>query len=160
MVRNNIPNPFSRPAILLFRGQGVISALIRWQTRGAVSHAAILLPDGRVLEAWQGDGVRIKTLESWKDVEAYEIEGATELQWADAIQFAELQVGRGYDYLGIIRFISRKYLPENDRWFCSELVYKAFEVAGIKLFERINASEVSPGLLRVSPKLKPIPIPT
>ncbi len=143
------------PAVLLFRGKGIISALIRWQTRGEYSHAALLLPDGRIVESWQGDGVRIKTLTDWKNIDRLHIPVMSDSQWADAIAFALAEVGRGYDYWAIIRFISRRRMPENDKWFCSELVFAALAHVGVKLFERIEPWAVSPGLLAISPMLSP-----
>ena len=32
--------PIKGPAILLFKGRGIVSTLIRWQSRGQYSHAA------------------------------------------------------------------------------------------------------------------------
>ena len=145
------------PRILLFRGRGLISALIRWQTRGAYSHAAILLPDGRILESWQGDGVRIKVLDDMRGVESYEVTGITPEQWDAAIAFAESQVGRGYDYWAVVRFIARSRMPDNERWFCSELVFDALRHAGVHLFQRIDGWAVSPGMLAISPLLSPKP---
>src|SRR5215469_1941664 len=39
--------------IALYQGKSLISLLIRWQTRSRYSHAAFLLDDGSVIEAWQ-----------------------------------------------------------------------------------------------------------
>lgn len=140
-------------AVLLFRGRGFVSRLIRWQTRSCYSHAALLLPDGRVVESWQGAGVRITRLEDWQDVDVFDVAGMTPAQWERAIAFALRQVGHGYDYWAIVRFISRERMPENNRWFCSELVFAAIEDGGVRLLERIKAWAVSPGELRVSPLL-------
>lgn len=143
--------------VLLFRGRGIISALIRWQTRSVYSHAAILMPDGNIIESWQGEGVRTKKLTDWSNIDQFEVVGMTREQWIYAIEFARLQIGRGYDYLGVIRFVSRKSLPANKRWFCSELVFAALKQVGVSLLERIDAGEVSPGLLANSPLLKEVP---
>ncbi|HEX8310115.1 MAG TPA: YiiX/YebB-like N1pC/P60 family cysteine hydrolase [Chthoniobacteraceae bacterium] len=143
------------PAVLLFKGRGIVSTLIRWQTRGEYSHAAILLPDGLIVESWQGHGVRVKALEDWRDVDRFEVPGMTPGQWAEAIGFALRQVGQGYDYWAIVRFMSRRHMPQNDRWFCSELVFTALAHAGVKLFDRIESWAVSPGLLAISPRLTP-----
>lgn len=144
-----------RPAILLFRGRGIISTLIRWQTRGQCSHAALLMPDGRIIESWQGDGVRVKTLSDWDGIDRYDVPGMSAAQWDDAIAFAMAEVGRGYDYWAVIRFISRQRMPDNQRWFCSELVFAAMAHAGARLFERIEPWAVSPGLIAISPRLSP-----
>lgn len=142
-----------KPAVLLFRGKGIISALIRWQTRGQFSHAALLMRDGRIVESWQGVGVRVHTLNNWEGVTKFDVVGMTDEQFDVAINFALSKLGKSYDYWAIVRFISRKRMPNNDRWFCSELTVAALEHAGIKLLERIEAYEVSPGMLSHSPLL-------
>lgn len=144
----------STPSILLFHGRGLISTLIRWQSRGQYSHAAILMPDGQIVESWQGAGVRVKTLSDWEGIDRYTIPGMSPDQWDDAIAYALDQVGAGYDYLGVLRFISRRPSPTNDRWFCSELVFSALRHAGVDLFQRIDPWAVSPGLLAISPKME------
>ena len=150
--------PFKGPAILLFRGRGIVSNLIRWQSRGQYSHAAILMPDGQIVESWQGAGVRVKTLSDWDDIDAFTIPGMPDAAWDDAIGFALDQVGKGYDYVGVARFITRqKGYPDLKKWFCSELVFAALEWVGWAPFDRIEPWAVSPGLLLVSPKLNPIP---
>lgn len=144
----------TEPAVLLFRGRGAISTLIRWQTRGEYSHAALLLPDGQIVEAWQGRGVRVKRLSDWEGIDKFTVLGMRAEQWDKAIKVALAEVGKGYDYWAIIRFISRGRMPENDSWFCSELVFSALAQAGVKLFDRIEPSAVSPGLLAISPMLR------
>lgn len=140
--------------ILLFRGRGVISTLIRWQTRSGYSHAALLLPDGQILESWQGAGVRMRTLADWSNVDCFGVEGVTTEQWRQAVEFAKAQIGAGYDYVSVMRFISRRNAPENGRWFCSELVFAALLFAGVKLLARVEAAEVSPAMVSLSPLLR------
>ena len=148
---------YSKCRILLFRGKGFISWGIRTQTRSQYSHAAILMPDGRIVEAWQGAGagVQIKTLDDYTGIDAFIVKGMNDTEWRLAIDYALSQVGSKYDYWAIVRFISRPSMPTNDKWFCSELVFASLARAGINLLERITASEVSPGLLSFSPILIP-----
>ena len=144
-----------RCRVLLYRGRGVMSALIRWQTRSVYSHAALLLPDGRVIESWQGAGVRVKEVTDWRDIDMFEVPVMTAGQWRRALHHAGCQLGAGYDYWAIVRFVSRVRVPQNGRWFCSELVFAALEAAGVRLLDRIDAWAVSPGLLALSILLNP-----
>lgn len=144
----------NKPAILLFYGRGVISTLIRWQSRGQYSHAALLMPDGQIVESWQGAGVRTKILSDWEGVHRFDVPSMTTDQWDEAIAYALDKVGSGYDYLGVLRFISRRPSPDNERWFCSELVFSAFRYVGVDLLNRIDPWAVSPGMLSYSPLLK------
>lgn len=139
--------------VLLFRGRGIISTLIRWQSRSQYSHAALLMPDGRIVESWQGAGVRTKPVTDWTDIEAYDVAGMSDHQWDLALDFAMELEGHGYDYRAVLRFVSRRPAADNERWFCSELVFAALQSAGVDLLSRISAAAVSPGMLSLSPRL-------
>ncbi len=142
-----------RCRVLLFRGRGLLSALIRWQTRSTYAHAAFQLPDGRVLESWPGEGVRVTTLADRDGVERFSVPALTPAQWREAIGFAFRELGAKYDWIGVARFVSRLRGPSNDRWFCSELVAAAISEAGLRLLDRVPPVEVSPHLLSLSPHL-------
>ena len=45
--------------LLAFKGDSLISKLIRWQTRSEYSHIAIELDSGEIIEAWHRGGVQI-----------------------------------------------------------------------------------------------------
>ena len=165
--------------VALHRGRGLIGGLIRWQSRSVYSHAALVI-DGRVYESREFRGVR--DYQAMQNAECrFEIgEGRinAELQtgvpinqgeqidiFSVAVTGEQLQVMRGflnaqrdkgYDYLSVARFVSRRDEGSwgKDRWFCSELVFAAFLEAGIELLRGTRAWEVSPGLLGRSPILK------
>jgi uncharacterized protein YycO len=52
-------------------------------------------------------------------------------QWQEAVDFATARIGQGYDWRNVFRFLTRIPGRENQRWFCSELVFKAIEVLQI-----------------------------
>jgi uncharacterized protein YycO len=140
------------PAVLLFRGRGLLSALIRWQTRSEYSHAAILMRDGLIVESWPGKGVQIKRLKDWAGVTKFDLAGMTDNQWDKAIDFAKAQVGKKYDWRGVLCFLSRtKRKKDATHWFCSDMVFAAVQHAGTRLLARTHAVNVSPALLGVSP---------
>ena len=72
-----------------------------------------------------------------------------------AVEFLEAQIGKGYDWYGILRFLPR-WRKDNDRWFCSELAFEALRRAGITLLRDIPATKVTPGGLASSPYLTQI----
>lgn len=152
--RQTLADSRLRARVLLFRGRGLISGLIRFQTRSEYSHAALLMPDGRILESWQGAGVRVHELTDWAGIDAFSVRGMSGDQWDQALAFAWRQLGNRYDYLSVLRFVSRRDAPENGRWFCSELVFAALAIAGVRLLARVEAAEVSPGMLAWSPLLE------
>lgn len=152
------------PAILLYRGRSVISGIIRWQTRSEYSHAALLCPDGEVLEAVEFSGVVKGKPSCMAGVDAFRIKGdAGERILLDAIDFATSQIGKGYDYRSIFRFISRRDCSgsgkQNKRWFCSELVFQACKECGLELLQGLDACKVHPGMIASSPFLEPVDLP-
>lgn len=144
--------------IALYQGKSLISKAIRWQTRGIYSHAAIILPCGDVIEAWHNPG-RVRLQQSLSDghssgtpVDVFNV--ATSHNEDTLIDcFLRKQLGKKYDFRAIARFISRRNNDNADKWFCSELVFAAFEKAGLDLLARTDAFEVSPVMLSRSPLL-------
>lgn len=129
--------------------------MIRWQTNGEYSHAAIQLPDGRIIEAWHNPPkVRLRyKLSDWSNVEAYDVVGMDAARWNEAVDWARKQIGKGYDFGGVARFITRWRKEQDEKWFCSELVFEAIRRGGVDLLHRIKCSQVSPTVLSFSPLL-------
>jgi len=57
----------------------------------------------------------------------------------------------------VFRFVTRWRKEQDEKWFCSELVFQAFKEAGVDLLERIECSQVSPTVLSFSPLLNRCP---
>jgi hypothetical protein len=58
-----------------------------------------------------------------------------------------------YDYLSVLRFVTKSPARENGRWFCSEFVFKFLADAGMRLLLRIPSAEVAPSHIPLSPWL-------
>lgn len=146
--------------ICLHSGTSLVSRLIRWQTRSEYSHASFILPDGAHVEAREFKGVvwhpRFTAVKDER-VEFFTVP-ATVTQVDDIAAFARDQVDKPYDYTMVARFVSRRQAnrDQSGKWFCSELVYAAFQTAGINLLRACEPWEVSPGLLSKSPLLTPL----
>lgn len=141
--------------ILAFcRGKGFVSALIRWQTWSKYSHVALVTPAG-VYEACVGKGVIRRNF--WDDTTGIDFFVLpTPMHREDALKaFLEHQVGKKYDWLGALRFLTRRK-RSNTRWFCSELAFEAAQFAGVTMLRGISALQVSPGTLSLCPMLKEI----
>lgn len=148
-----------RGKVLLFRGGDPISWLVKVQTRSQYSHAAILLEDGKsCVESYPGSGVRIRQLTDadFGRIDIYDVRGMTDEMWRTAINFALEQLDKGYDWRSVLRFVSKVPSSDNSRWFCSELVFKAIAVAGVRLLDRVPSAEVSPAMINLSPLLIPV----
>lgn len=146
--------------IALHKGKGFIGRCIQWQTRSVYSHASIVFDElgGEVVESREFKGVRwLSALEPGEDADLYRVElTADQAQTIRAFLFAQL--GKPYDYTMVLRFISRRQASrkESGKWFCSELVFAAFQKSGINLLSRVEPWAVSPGLLALSPLLKKV----
>lgn len=145
-------------------GSGLISTLIKWQTRGVYSHVSLLLPDGRQVEAWwDGVQVRDKFDAHGGAVDFFVVPNISAAQIDGIVQFALSEKGAGYDFSAVADFLTRGR-PSNgsdSRWFCSELAYAATKRNGIDLLS-VPVSEawrVDPVHLFWSPLVHQIPNP-
>ena len=148
--------------LLCFRGHSLISRLIRRITRSAYSHAGLVfLYEGRVycLES-VGHGVRLALMshlvrhyEGGIDYFRIDYPEAVRTQ---AVGFAFQQLGKFYDQMGLVRFLRALVLktfpklPDDDRFFCSELVAWAYLKAESPLVE-MAPSYTDPERLAHSP---------
>ena len=126
-----------------------ISERIRTQTRAPVSHVAIYLGDGQVIEAI-GQGVSIHSLDQALADDyyaaAFRVDGLTDAARTALDRWLRSQVGRRYDLRAIVSLL-RYQNPE--QWYCSELVFFAFEHIGMPLVPA--ASRSVPGdVLRIT----------
>ena len=162
--------------IALYQGKSLVSRLIRWQTRSVYSHAAFLLDEGSVIEAWTpccrevrpefgmqsaecGINRRLAALSKQHTpgtrVDIFNFvcpltrEENLRLEW-----LARRDVGTPYDYRSIVRFLTRERSSQGrHRLFCSEQVFARCEQIGRALLERTEAWRVPPDWLARSPLL-------
>ena len=147
----------SKPRVLLFRGKGLISRLIRWQTNGDYSHAAIQFPDGTIYEAWHKPAKFRKRppLKDWSNVEAFDIVGLPEDANKTMRDWCERHLGAKYDFNGVLRFLTRRRKKKDGKLFCSEAVFDCVRESGVYLLRRVMLAQVSPTVLSFSPLLIP-----
>jgi hypothetical protein len=148
--------------IALYKGRSLISRIIRCVNWSDYSHAAwVDTVNNYVIEAWSGGVRKADSLHTNHTpgtiVDVFDVD-VTVAQREAIAQFMLLQVGKRYDYRGIVHFITRRSesAAGQDRWFCSELVLAAYRAAGIDLLSRIPAYKVFPGMLAYSPLLDPV----
>jgi uncharacterized protein YycO len=141
----------------LYKSKGIIGTLIRWQTRGEYSHAALHLDDMTAIEAWHRGGVQRGPIghlhKKGTVIDVYDI---APLFVEDLVRdWAQAQVGKPYDFIMVARFMSRRGESSRSKkkLFCSELVFNALQQGGLSLFKKTSGWEVSPDLLKRSPHL-------
>lgn len=137
--------------VLYNGGTGMIGTAIRWQTRGPYSHAGWMARDGSSFEAWHMGGVmHLETPFSLHEpgtrVDIYDLPGLRGTQRDRIEDFLRAQVGCGYDWFGVLRFLSGINRNNSDRWFCSELIADACRSAGRPLL-RAASWKLSPSHL-------------
>ena len=148
--------------VLASKGISLTSRLIRWWQWGfPYTHIAYCFDltdpnDPVVIEAWY------RVRKGWfsevhtpgTEFAVYSVE-VSKNQKAQIERFLNSQIGRKYDWLGILGFPLRNWkLESKSRWFCSELVFTAFQKAGVELLKNTHPSEVSPRLFLKSPLLQ------
>jgi len=144
--------------IALYEGTSVKSRMIEWWSWSQFSHASWVKRNGRVVEAWRGG------VSEWPTIHHNHTPGTrvifldldlTPEQVERIESFLTSQLGKGYDFLGVNRFLTRSQTPDDpERWFCSELIFAAFLHAGIELLARVEARKVMPVMLFYSPLLR------
>lgn len=161
-------------SILTICGKGPISQAINVQTWSDKSHTAILNRNsGQVIEAlavvpsdnfvdkitMRGRVVKRGLISYDPRTECYVQQIKNPVDMGKLWAFAESLVGTPYDYLGVLRFISRgegRPLSEMERLFCSETGVICLRHVGIQV-SWMPAYKHSPALLSATPDLtKPV----
>lgn len=132
-----------------------MSHAIRWFTWSEYSHVDLVLPSGRLLGAHVRDGVQIREpgYAAFTRVERRIVRDVSPV----ALDWACRQIGSPYDVAAIFGLLVRRdHWRQPDRWFCSELVARAFEVAGRPVVLG-DCWRISPRDLMLSPLLEKVP---
>lgn len=143
--------------LAFYRGRSLVSKMIRWFTRGYYSHVAIILDDGRIVEAWHSPA-RVRVINHLGDGH----ERGTQVDVfsfgvpypASAVAFAESAVGMRYDFAGVLGFLTRGNTNRRNRVFCSELAMMVAKAGGAVLLQNVSDWKVSPSMLAMSPLLR------
>ena len=142
--------------VAAYRGKSFISRAIRWQTRGVYSHVAVMLSEREIVEAWHNPA-EVRVIGSLSEghtrgtpVDIFEIDIDSQ-QCLAVRDFLLDQVGKPYDFAGVLRFLSRREKNNPDKWFCSELAFSAFRYAQLNLLERIEPHHVDPVTMMTTP---------
>ncbi len=143
--------------IAQYKGVSFTSNMIKRVTRGEYSHTAIMLEDDRIVEAWQGCN-KVRIINELSDghkpgteVDIYLVDMGSK-QEENFRAFVELQIGKKYDYMGLVGFYFNSGIHNESKWFCSELFAAACRYAGVALLNNMDPYQVSPHLASVSPK--------
>lgn len=148
---------FKDADVLLFSGNGLSSLFIRLISWSKYSHVGLVVRQrGRVLCAEAtGAGVHLVIMSELTKkydgrIDYFEWVDGTDDERDRALGFVFDQLGKPYDFGSGMRFAMalmfgtiQKHVA-NQKWFCSELVAKAFEKAGMSWFDGRETDYISP----------------
>lgn len=149
--------------IALYQGRSWTSRVIRWFTWSKWSHASLAwYADDKlvsIFEAWTSGGVR--ETHAFLDghtpgtrIDLYEFrKSLTPAEVKCIVAAARAELGKPYDWRGILSFIFRKRMQKPGSWFCSELVMHCCLCAA-RLLLMCEPWRASPGDLAMSPELR------
>ena len=160
--------------ILLYRGKGFTSWLIRSLTKSHYNHVAVVVDPSLsiAVESNTGhqSGVRAVDLRklNYTEIDVFRLKPQYSADKNIVIASLVDSLGAGYDYLGviflgilkIISLFTLNFIPVHNWWqikkdyFCSELCWQAFAADGLDLVPQIGSMDiVSPGDIATSPLL-------
>ena len=117
------------------RRRNLGSALLRTALWSSWSHCGIVTPDLTVIEAAAFHGVRERPLREFlADVSRYSIKTIALPNDARAIAFARAQIGKPYDWWGVIGIGLHRDWTDDSAWFCDELLEAACKDGGRQRF--------------------------
>ncbi len=123
--------------------KGLWDALVRGITHGAYSHCELVFPAGVWYSSSASDGgCRFKQIAS--DPEKWDFL-AVAVDESRVRRFCDREVGCGYDWFGVARFVIPWLRQSRERWFCSEVVLAGLQQGG--LFPGVDAWRITPVLL-------------
>lgn len=146
--------------IAIYRGKSAVSRIIRFFNWSPYSHVAWIDDSNfSVIEAWHKGGVtHVKTPSCnhtpGTALDLFIVPQEEPHHTAMIREFLLSQVGKKYDFAGILGFIFRvTRLQRKQKWFCSELVAEAYATAGLPLL-RLPSFKIYPGMIAASPMLR------
>lgn len=120
------------------------SWLIRAVSWSEWSHVEIVLPDGRLLGASAPHGVCASTLDERMDISS----GVATMEFPGdfeaGMRWAEGQMGKPYDYIGVLGLGLHRDWEEDDKWWCSEFAGKFLKEAGFAPYRSEAMKRLTP----------------
>lgn len=129
MIMDDISHSYR---ILLFNNSGLLSRLIKMQTRCQFSHVGYHLGAGHVVEAWP-PRVRIHHYNNLSNARAFVIRGASAHDHYEIGRRMKIRVGCLYDFRSVIRFLAWQKDSFDENWFCFELMHFAMRMQGFPI---------------------------
>ena len=126
-----------------------VSWLIRLFTWSRYSHVEVMVDKGWLGASWGGVKIRPYGYYRASSVRAVTVE-MEDKDYGRMMDWLYNQVGKPYDFMAVIGIVFRRNWRSENKWFCSELVARAFEVGDKPLIRADHVSRVTPAMLDLS----------
>ena len=141
--------------------KGWLSKIVRMVTWSDYSHVDMIIGHDHVIGASHTEGVTESSLAYRKSVSnkwlIAEVHTLSVEDDENLFRAMKSQVGKPYDYTGVLGFLFHRDWQKEERWFCSELIAWAFSKVGTRILaDSVRKSRVSPEHLLMSPMLKKV----
>lgn len=133
-----------------------LSTIIKMVTFSNYSHVELQINDicyGVNLNKGVHERTEQEFFSCYDTVETFSIKYMTDRKEAIIKEFMDNAVGAKYDYksMMLLGLTHRKFSEDNDKWFCSEIIYTAFRKAKLSLINfYMKPERVTPGDLHKS----------
>lgn len=118
--------------VIFSTGPHLGSFLLRTVLFSEWSHCGIVMEDGKtVIEASSKYGVVETPIEKFTRYGKWAIQTIPVPDEAAAYASARAELGKGYDWIGLLGLAITRRLQDDDNWFCSELVQHVKESGGV-----------------------------
>jgi len=132
--------------------QTFTSKAVCFGTRSWCSHVDLELSNGKLIGAVPSKGVIERDIPRGEDrVEVYRVSGANE----GVYNIMYSQLGKKYDWFGVLGLAINRKWEDDNHWFCSELIAYSFLHSNIPLLNTsFDTWRVTPRDLLLSTKLE------
>jgi len=131
--------------LLFTRRRHIGSWFIRFVTWSEYSHVDIVLHDQFLIGAIAPDGVVLHNIDDRLAMASKALVMELPVQsFDDAKNFALSQVGKRYDWWGVIGIGLKRNWQDDDKWSCAELAAAAAKHAGQKPFDSKFYHRITP----------------
>jgi len=131
--------------LLFTRRRHIGSWFIRFVTWSEYSHVDIVLHDQFLIGAIAPDGVVLHNMDDRLAMASKALVMELPVQSLDdAKNFALSQIGKRYDWLGVIGIGLHRNWQEDDKWSCAELAAMALNAGGQRPFDSKFHNRITP----------------
>lgn len=120
------------------------SWLIRTFSWSEWSHVEIMMPDGRLLGAAAPEGVGLCTYEERIKISAHAATMCFPGDMNAAATWGETQLGKPYDYFGVLGLGLHRDWEADDSWWCSEFAAQFLKQGGFAPYRSDAIKRLTP----------------